>query len=243
MEYLEKLEDWDNIKQTIYKELFFGFYMCSRSIDVYVRSGIVQVNELFWVDKGSPDAYNAWWPLASCLLKAIRLFTPNFEANYDNLPDEMTYDWIEKGDCESMAGWVRCLRGTALRAVINAMRWMPEDWLMSDYTSIYKQFLLKSSQLSSNQSAGLKRSINRLNPEKFDVKEKSEVFREKLLIKFGYKLGDYAASFDCSDNKQDNFNRFVKTGLMTKTTREMIVFINRFLKSLFLVIINDSDDQ
>ena len=167
------------------------------------------MNELFWVDGGSPDAFNAFWGIASGTHKVLHLFDlkSNLLSRTTVLSDE---------DKERVQRFLN-IRGLHLRVVINMMYWTPQDRayyrcvnaaadLKMAHLFPWYQFIVRP--LSDEHQKLLMREIER----------NEEDMKEQMLMNCGYIKASSFKRISTAEAKDRNFNHYVQTGIIQKTT-------------------------
>lgn len=241
---LQKLSENKKLYMAVLNGSLNLFYDVSLLQMVCFRNSLV-MNELFWVDSGSPDAFNAFWPIASCVQKLLQTIIPPTDAEEFKTNGKISHERFQSLSLDEKLALFMNIRGSNLRVVPNAVRWMPEDLAvnracrasdipMERYFPWY-QFLMGRGSLTEEQKNNLKKEILSMDPASFGLSETKEEFQEQLLAKFGFTLGKKQVAFKTGAAKVDNFNRYVKTGVSavaSKLCREEDP-ISRHLKVTF----------
>lgn len=223
---LQKLFENKKLHMAVLNGSLNLFYDVSLLQMVCFRNSLV-MNELFWVDSGSPDAFNAFWPIASSVQKLLQTILPNINTEESKTNGKISYEEFQALTLYEKLSRVEKIRGTNLRVVINAVRWMPEDFAvnracraskipMERYFPWY-QFLM--GDLTEEQKNTFKEKILSMNPTSFELSETKEVFQQQMLAKFGFTHGTNQFAFKSGAAKVDNFNRYVKTRVSTVASK------------------------
>ena len=174
---------------------------------------LMKMNELFWVDSGSPDPFNSLWPIASMVQKLLQQVITTYIADAEKTPvaDEL----------RELALRFLDIRGTNLRVVLNAVQWMPEDLTVNrtcretktPMEEFFPHFQMGVRPLSDETKDALEAQICKARPGNTGMHESDEVFQTQMLAKFGFKLGVEQKAFESGAAKKRNFERFVRTGV------------------------------
>lgn len=218
---LEKLESYPVILAEIFKTSCRIYHLVALAQNLSFMTKL-EMNKLFWVDGGSPDNFNAFWPLATTAYKLIQYllkYFPNKDSTGITYPLE--YGAFCKFSVEQLSHIFGGIYGTNLRVVINSVKWMPEDftiYLCCKPETPMKMYFpwnqLIFGPLSVETTEKLRSTIIRLSPSMFTYQSTSnEVFYQQMLAKFGFTVGVVQKAFSSSAAKQQNFDVFVKTGI------------------------------
>ena len=218
---LEKLESYPVILAEIFKTSCRIYHLVSLAQNLSFMTKL-EMNKLFWVNGGSPDNFNAFWPLATTAYKLIQYllkYFPNKDSTGITYPLE--YGAICKFSVEQLSHIFGGIYGTNLRVVINSVKWMPEDYticLCCKPETPMKMYFpwnqLIFGHLSVETTEKLRSTIMGLSPSMFTYNSTSkEVFLQQMLAKFGFTVGVLQKAFSSSAAKQQNFDVFVKTGI------------------------------